>query len=108
MCGLCGVFGEEGHWTDALDHQGGTPLAARLQHCDAVSRVLSHFGVSLRPWGGRYILSNRTGRSIVLNHIGALWTAVESLSGQTCDPLDPNLIGLVLANTPERNHGNSR
>ncbi len=107
MCNLCGIFVDEGHWTDALDQQGGTPLAARLQHCNAMSRVLSHFGVSLRSWGGRYLLSNRTGRTMVLDHIGALWTAVEDLSGQTCDPLDPSLIDLVLANAPEGEHGNS-
>lgn len=105
MCGLCGVFAAEGHWTDALVHQGGTALAARLQHCEAVSHVLSHFGVALRPWGGRYLLSNRTGRTMVLDHIGALWRAVEDLSGQPCDPLEPTLVSLVSANVPEWTDG---
>jgi hypothetical protein len=96
MCGLCGAFGAPDHWSDGLV-RSVPPEAERRARASAANRVLGLYGLRLAAWGGRYTLSGRTGRSAVVDHLGALWPAAERLSGRSCDPLDPAILAALEA-----------
>lgn len=89
MCGLCGAFGVSDHWAAS---PGEASAAERHRRAAAASRVLGLYGLKLSPWGNRFTLASRTGRSAVVDHFGALWPEAERLSGRACDPLDPAVI----------------
>ncbi len=101
MCGLCGVLGVEDHWTDtaaspAVFAGRKTPQTRRHERqrrAALANRVLSHYGMSLSDWqGARYLLATATGRTLVVDHLAALWPAATELAKSPCDPLDPALI----------------
>jgi hypothetical protein len=87
MCALCGVLVEE-HWAE---QDGGR--RARAFRVKLANRVLDYFGLRLDDWGGRiYMLRDRKGRSVVVDHLGMLWVEAERLAGRRLDPLDPGLL----------------
>lgn len=104
MCGLCGVLGAS-HWTDAhatpeafgMGASGGnagrTRRHERLYRVHLVNRVLQQFALSLTDFQGTsFVLSNRTGRSEVVDDLMAVWPAAEQMIGRPLDPLDPDLL----------------
>lgn len=103
MCGLCGVLGTEDHWTDAADNAaafgGGVRprRQERLYRVALVNKVLAHYGFKLSDWqGSSYVLTTRTGRSEMIDHLAALWPAVERLATRPCDPLDGALVAALV------------
>lgn len=101
MCVLCGVLGEEAHWTEAAgrdDPSAGTPRAPTRRHARQyrvalANKVLRHYGLTLTDWDGHaYVLGSRTGRSEIVRHLGAVWPLAERMAGRRCDPLDPALL----------------
>ncbi len=38
------------------------------------------------------VLSGRTGKSAVVDHLGQLWPLAEAFAGEVIDPLDPTLL----------------
>jgi hypothetical protein len=101
MCGLCGMLGGEGHWTDSASAPGvfasraeaHTRLRERQARTRLVSIVLRHYGLGLSDWSGSaYVLSSRTGRTAIIDNLGQLWGAAERMSGRSCDPLDERLL----------------
>jgi hypothetical protein len=96
MCGLCGVLGGEGDWTD----QAATPFssartrrAERLERVRVANLVLAQFGLELSDWqGAKYQLASRTGRAEIVDNLAQLWQAAERILARACDPLDPALI----------------
>jgi hypothetical protein len=97
MCSLCGALGIEGDWTET----GAAPLSGALttrraqrQHRVRVANVvLAQFALDLRDWqGAQYQLSNRTGRTEIVDNLSQVWRAAETLLGRACDPLDPELV----------------
>jgi len=97
MCSLCGVLAGADHWTDAGGAASGQARQVRTRVANA---VLDHYGLRLDEWAGGLVLRNRTGRSAILPHLGALWPAAEDLAGRTCDPLDPALLAALDRATP--------
>ena len=96
MCGLCGLFGQADHWSDAAHVASDRTGQAERQHRVAVAnRVLAQFGLKLAAWSNRYTLTSRTGRMAVVDTIGALWPEAERLSGRACDPLDPQIVAAL-------------
>ena len=90
MCSLCGVLLSD-HWAEG---EGGR--RARLFRVELLNRVLGHFGLSLGDWSGRvYVLRDRTGRAVVVDNLGAVWSEAERLLGRPLDPLDPTLVAAV-------------
>ena len=106
MCGLCGMFAGERHWTEraaspAIFGESGngdgrsdpprvTPARERQERVRLVNRVLDPFGLALGEWAASsYVLRTKTGRSEMVPDLGALWPAAERLLGRPCDPLDP-------------------
>ena len=101
MCSLCGVLGAEDHWSDAAarpDAFGGRAPGRgqeRRQRVALANRVLIHVGLKLSEWQGQYLLSNRTGRTVVVPNLIAMWQAAEGLKGAPLDPLDLGLIEVL-------------
>jgi hypothetical protein len=93
MCGLCGIFGGTPHWTDPAGDGGLT--GARQRQAAMANAVLGRYGLTLKPWMGRFTLASRTGKSAVVDNLGALWPAAERLAGRACDPLDPDLLAAL-------------
>jgi hypothetical protein len=90
MCALCGVL-LTSHWAERDSGRRDRVFRVRL-----VNRVLSHFGLDLVDWSGRvYILSDRKGRTMVVDDLGGLWTAAAELAGRPLDPLDPELVAAL-------------
>jgi hypothetical protein len=90
MCALCGVL-LTSHWAERDSGRRERVFRVRL-----LNRVLSHFGLELGDWGGSvYVLRDRKGRTAVVNDLGSLWTAAETLAGRPLDPLDPTLVAAL-------------
>jgi hypothetical protein len=101
VCLLCGVLGGNEHWADAVARPGVytrnfSPVERRRERAHRVriaNQVLARFGMVLADWQGTsFLLSTRTGASIIIEDLGHLWPAAERLSGRLCDPLAPPFI----------------
>ena len=100
MCGLCGVLGGSGHWTESASHgrafpnRAETTRGAERQHRTRLANaVLGHYGLALSDWtGASYVLATRTGRTAMVANLTELWAAAEDLTGMECDPLDAALL----------------
>ncbi len=101
MCGLCGVLGGRGHWTESASHpeafpgrtESSTRRAERQVRAHLCAPILKHYGLSLSDWGGQaYMLKHATGRTVLVENLGQLWAAAEELTGAACDPLDEGLL----------------
>lgn len=101
MCGLCGILNHADHWTsgpkDADDAGISRPAADRHMHALAANDILSLFGLKLGSWAGRYTLRSSTGKTAVVDNLGAIWVEAEKLTGHPCDPLDPAILAKLEA-----------
>ena len=100
MCGLCGVFLTETHWTDAgvstPGASGRTRRHERLHRVALANRILAHYDLKVGDWqGSAYVLSSRTGQTAVVPSIAAVWPAAEQLRRRSLDPLDEALIAAL-------------
>ena len=92
MCALCGMFGGGDHWTDQSGGDGLARAAERRHRVAMANLVLEPFGVRCAEWQGRLTVAAGNGRTLVVDHLGALWPAAEKLAGRPIDPLDPVVI----------------
>lgn len=97
MCGLCGMFGVAEHWTDQAGAVAPRRAADRQHRVRVANAVLGLHGLRCADWQGRLTVTSPTGRSVVVDHVGALWPAAERLLGRPIDPLDPALLDRVEA-----------
>ena len=93
MCGLCGVFGTEHHWSakKASGQSADAPVRRRERACrvSLLNRMLVSRGVSVREWrGAAYLVRGATGRSEVADDLAEIWRSVERIGGRPFDPLD--------------------
>jgi len=100
MCGLCGVFVGEDHWTDATVGEPGsggrTRRHERLHRVAQANRILKQYGLKLSDWqGSAYLLGNQTGQTSIVPSVAAVWPAAERLRRQAIDPLDARLIEVL-------------
>ena len=101
MCSLCGVLGGRGHWTESASTPEAfasrtdptTQRRERQERTRLANRILAHYGLTLTDWSGSsYVLSNRTGRTALVENLNELWMAADDLANAPCDPLDEALI----------------
>lgn len=97
MCGLCGMFGAVEHWTQGAGDAGPGRHAERQHQVRVANAVLGLHGLRCADWQGRLMVTGPTGKSLVVDHLGALWPAAERLAGRPIDPLDPSVITRVEA-----------
>jgi len=104
MCGICGELRSHIHWTERIpwekdeEVESGGDYARqirrlRMRRASVVGRILKPYGLTVRDWeGGKYLLSDRKGRSVIVNDLSGLWPQVEKLLGKPLDPLDEKLL----------------
>jgi len=106
MCGLCGILGGRGHWTEtatnpeAFAARDAVPTVQRERQgrTALVNRVLDHYGLKLKDWSGsNYVLKGQTGKSAMVDNLSQMWAEAESLTGRDFDPLDDDLIAALNA-----------
>ena len=104
MCSLCGILGGRGHWTESASSpevfaeraEVHTPGRERQHRTRILNVVLRHYGLSLSDWtAGKSVLKSATGRSALVENVGALWPEAERLAGRALDPLDPALLSAL-------------
>ncbi len=98
MCEVCAIFGAGEHWSDFgrlrderfpfLDIQH--TRAQRRQRIELLNRLLSRLTLGCEDWDGEsLVILDARGRSRLAPTLSDVWSAVEGLSGQAIDPLDP-------------------
>ena len=92
MCGLCGLLATDRHWTDGTGAGQRTSEGERRHRAAVANAVLALWGLRLSSWAGRFTLTGRTGKSAVVDNLGALWPQAERIAGRPLDPLDPAVI----------------
>ena len=101
MCGLCGILGIEEHWSEGASRpetfagrkQAPTRRQERPARISITNSVLAHYGLQLGDWQGRsHLLTNKLGKTEVVDTIAAIWPVAAQLAGVVCDPLDPELL----------------
>src|SRR5258708_12601194 len=97
MCGLCGVFLGEAHWTDATG--GATASGARtrrherLHRVAQANRILKQYGLKLSDWqGSSYLLDSQTGQTAIVSSVAGVWPPADRLRTQSIHPLHQRLI----------------
>ncbi len=108
MCALCGFLGIE-HWSDTDIVAPAAPVAAadpvarrrgRRQRIAIINQVLGHYALQLDDWQAcSYLLSSRTGRTEIVEDPMALWAAAEAMIGRKLDPLAPDLLARLEADS---------
>jgi len=106
VCILCGEFVSQHHWTDrhiedkarAANTTGSWDSYRRYRRRDRYHRVkvanevLRHYSLKVQDWSGsKYLLSDRKGRTELVQDLGSLWPAAQKLANRPLDPLDPAL-----------------
>ena len=95
MCGLCGLLGVV-HWTEMSAHRqvftGGdapTVRSERIARTRLVNALLKPRRMKVGDFQATsYVVSSPTGRREIVDDLQAVWSAVETMSGQPIDPLD--------------------
>ena len=104
MCGLCGVFGGKGHWSDsaaapavfANRTEPQTRARERQARTRLLNAVLKYHGIVVRDWSGSsHVLTGLTGRTAIVDTIADLWPAAERLAGRPIDPLDERYLATL-------------
>ncbi|SUD33184.1 Uncharacterised protein [Pseudomonas fluorescens] len=102
MCGLCGLLGEDLHWSDPL----GDELPRRrerLRRIAAINQVLAVFRLKVEDFqGASYLLLGATGKQELASGLDPLWRAAERMLGRPLDPLDPKLLDHLEHDLPDR------
>lgn len=101
MCGLCGILGGKGHWTDTATTPEAfagradthTVRRERIERTALVNRVLAHYRMTLKDWSGaQYVLRTGTGKTALVDNLSQMWAEAERLTGREMDPLDERLV----------------
>ncbi|MEM4373861.1 MAG: hypothetical protein QXI97_02540 [Nitrososphaerota archaeon] len=107
MCGICGELVSHVHWAERVPWlagdivESGGELARvtrrlRMRRAEIVNKLLSYYGLMFADWqGGKYLLSDRKGQSVIVNDLAGLWTWVERILGRPLDPLDETLLNYL-------------
>lgn len=101
MCGLCGIFGSEDHWTAGKTDGGPSadPVVrrrARARRVHAANAVLAQRRLSVSDWQGEsYQLSGPTGKTVLVDNLTEIWAALDDGFGGAFDPLCPDVIAFM-------------
>lgn len=105
MCSLCAALGGSRYWTDAAgrdafagDGRKVTLRAERERRVAFLDRLLGHYGLSIRDFGGNsYVLMDRRGRRENVYNLAGMWPQVEAMAATQVDPLDAALLERLAA-----------
>ncbi|PRN02033.1 hypothetical protein A0O30_24850 [Pseudomonas sp. LLC-1] len=92
MCGLCGLMGEDAHWSDPLD----SSLPARrerLRRIASINQVVAPFRLKVSDvQGATYLVQGPTGKQGIASGLEQLWQVAEGILNRKLDPLDPRIL----------------
>ncbi|WP_027348648.1 hypothetical protein [Halotalea alkalilenta] len=92
MCGLCGLLGEQAHWSDPLG-EDALWRRERARRIHAINRAIAPSRLSVTDFQGvAYLLQGATGRQQLASGLDELWRAAEALLGRALDPLSPAIL----------------
>jgi hypothetical protein len=85
------LFLAEDHWTEQRFEPGETAATGtgrersrrrdRYHRIQVLNRILSLYGLRLDDWQSRsYILGDRKGKTVLVQDLGALWSAAQQLA----------------------------
>jgi len=91
MCSICGYPSAPGHWTEAGAATAHDRIRARFRRAEILKSVLASYGVSAHDDGQvpGIQLSTFSGNTVIVPNLESVWAAVEKLTGNRVDPLDP-------------------
>ena len=92
MCGVCGTFGGEDHWSSGAGRIGGdlapTRRAERAHSIRVINAELRPLHVRVSDWQGRsFLVVGPTGKQQVVDSLTHIWSAVQEMTGRCIDPL---------------------
>ncbi|MCO7642412.1 hypothetical protein NJI34_37195 [Pseudomonas sp. S 311-6] len=91
MCGLCGLLGEDVHWSDPVND--APRRQARQRRIQVLNEVLRPFRIAVADFqGSGYLLQGATGKQVLASGLDGVWDGVASLLGRVPDPLDETLL----------------
>lgn len=92
MCGLCGLIGEDAHWSDPLDtHLPGR--RERLRRIASINQVVAPFRLKINDvQGAAYLVQGATGKQGIASGLEQLWKVAEEIVNRRLDPLDPVIL----------------
>ena len=111
MCGLCGILGGRGHWTDSSANpdtfaeraETHTIRRERMERTALVDRVLKYYRLGIKDWSGSsYMLRGSTGKTVLVDNLAQMWAEAEKMANRDCDPLDQGLIDHLSQQSPGR------
>lgn len=91
MCAGCGILQNGQDWTESFGTDAATSqqrMAERRKRIELVNRLLAPCHLKLRQQGQQLILSNLTGKHVVIQNLAHVWREADRLSPVLADPLD--------------------
>lgn len=94
MCLNCRFPSTREHWTEAGAATAGDRLRNRFRRCAVLRVALERYGLSAHDDGATngIAVSDRTGRTQIVDDVAELWIVAERLCGRPVDPLDPRFV----------------
>jgi hypothetical protein len=101
MCEVCAAFGRGHHWTDRAGSLPSRSEAVDIRSYRSdrrkvvllINQILSPLSIFAEDWDGEaFTLQLSSGATHKVPNLGALWQAVERLSGSSIDPLSPSFM----------------
>lgn len=92
MCGLCGLIGEDSHWSDPID--SSIPgRRERLRRIASINQVVAPFRLKVSDvHGAIYLVQGPTGKQAIASGLDQLWQVAEEILSRKLDPLDPRIL----------------
>jgi hypothetical protein len=94
MCMLCGALGVGRHWAER-DRDAPALRQERRVRMRLLNLILRGQGMEARLSGRGYLVGPIGRPAVEAGNLGSLWSEVERLRGQPCDPLDPALLAAL-------------
>ena len=98
VCSLCGTLYSTRNWAEAPGAGAAVDarrawMRDRLRRVELLNRVLRPLALSVAEWEGTaYVLSTRTGESVLCADLATLFSEAERLARRRLDPLDADLL----------------
>ncbi|STQ86288.1 hypothetical protein LS73_000560 [Helicobacter muridarum] len=93
MCILCGQMISSFHWSDMKEMDSQEYKRSKLKKARIISEILQFYGLYFKIWqNSKFIISDKKGKTIIVDDLGELWARVEEILGMSADPLDANLL----------------
>ncbi|SOC54706.1 hypothetical protein SAMN05421509_10494 [Chromohalobacter canadensis] len=99
MCGLCGAFSGDNHWSTHIEDPEQAHherRRARAYRAKLINRVLGPLRLVIEDFqASSFVLASATGKREIVEDLGGVWRQAEQLSGRELDPLDTEFLAAL-------------